>query len=74
MPSLIPLAIATAAGLANVVVAGHNANYFPPKPEGLKVVESKHEEGVKISYKEVCPTSPMYITFTHTCFNLTVVV
>ena len=54
MPSLISLAIATAAGLANVVVAGQNANYFPPKPEGMKVVESKHEEGVKISYKEVC--------------------
>lgn len=61
MPSLVPLAIATAAGLANVVVAGHNANYFPPKPEGLKVVESKHEEGVKISYKEVCQTSPILI-------------
>lgn len=61
MPSLIPLAIATAAGLANVVVAGHNANYFPPKPEGLKVVESKHEEGVKISYKEVCQTSPILL-------------
>ena len=30
------------------------AQYFPPTPEGLKVVNSKHEEGVKISYKEVC--------------------
>ena len=63
MPSLIPLAIATVAGLANVVVAGQgNANYFPPKPEGLKVVESKHEEGVKISYKEVCQNHLHYST------------
>jgi carboxypeptidase D len=29
------------------------AQYFPPIPEGLKVVNSKHEQGVKISYKEV---------------------
>ena len=29
------------------------AQYFPPTPEGLKVIKSKHEEGVKISYKEV---------------------
>lgn len=29
------------------------AQYFPPTPDGLKVVHSKHEEGVKISYKEV---------------------
>ena len=36
-------------GLA-AVVAGQ---YFPPTPEGVKVVESKHQEGVKISYKEV---------------------
>ena len=71
MPSLIPLAIATAAGLANVVVAGHNANYFPPKPEGLKVVESKHEEGVKISYKGVPTIDNLYYSI-RTSFNLTV--
>lgn len=31
---------------------------FPPKPEGLKVIDSKLHPGVKISYKEVriCPT------------------
>lgn len=39
-----------------VALAGTVAGqYFPPTPEGLKVVHSKHEEGVKISYKEVCP-------------------
>lgn len=27
--------------------------YFPPTPQGVKVVESKLQEGVKISYKEV---------------------
>lgn len=58
MPSFISQAIATAAGLASVVVANNQGNYFPPTPEGLKVVESKHQEGVKISYKEVsCPCS-----------------
>ncbi|OQD88259.1 hypothetical protein PENANT_c004G06366 [Penicillium antarcticum] len=36
------------------------AQYFPPTPEGLKVVESKHHKGVKISYKEpeICETTP----------------
>ncbi|KAJ5665072.1 uncharacterized protein N7477_007520 [Penicillium maclennaniae] len=36
------------------------AQYFPPTPEGLKIVHSKHEEGVKISYKEpgICETTP----------------
>ncbi|KAJ5134652.1 hypothetical protein N7448_000328 [Penicillium atrosanguineum] len=36
------------------------AEYFPPAPEGLKIVNSKHEEGVKISYKEpgICETTP----------------
>lgn len=29
------------------------AQYFPPTPEGLKIVKSKHEEGVVISFKEV---------------------
>jgi hypothetical protein len=29
------------------------AQYFPPTPEGLKVVNSKHQDGVQISYKEV---------------------
>ncbi|EAW12632.1 putative carboxypeptidase S1 [Aspergillus clavatus NRRL 1] len=44
------------AGLATVA----SAQYFPPTPEGLKVVHSKHHEGVKISYKEpgICETTP----------------
>lgn len=29
------------------------AQYFPPVPDGLKVVESQHQKGVKISYKQV---------------------
>lgn len=41
--------------LNTVLLAGvAAAQYFPPPPEGLTVVESKHEKGVKISYKEVC--------------------
>lgn len=31
---------------------------FPPKPEGLKVLESKFGDGVEISYKEVHYHSP----------------
>jgi len=38
-----------AAGLAGAVAA----QYFPPTPEGIKVLKSKHQEGVTISYKEV---------------------
>lgn len=53
MPSFLSQAITTVAGLASVAVANGQSNYFPPTPEGLKVVESKHQEGVKISYKEV---------------------
>lgn len=53
MPSFLSQAITTVAGLASVAVANGQGNYFPPTPEGLKVVESKHQEGVKISYKEV---------------------
>ncbi|KAJ5602725.1 hypothetical protein N7537_005681 [Penicillium hordei] len=36
------------------------AQYFPPIPEGLKVVESQHQKGVKISYKQpgICETTP----------------
>lgn len=39
-------AVASLAGIAK-------AQYFPPTPEDLKIVNSKHERGVKISYKEV---------------------
>lgn len=34
-------------------LAGAVAAQFPPTPEGLTVINSKHEEGVTISYKEV---------------------
>ncbi|KAF7175275.1 hypothetical protein CNMCM7691_007315 [Aspergillus felis] len=52
---LVPLLSATA-GLALTA----SAQYFPPTPEGLKVVHSKYQEGVKISYKEpgICETTP----------------
>lgn len=53
MPSLHSLASTAVAGLASVAAAGQDRSYFPPSPEGLTVVESKHQEGVKISYKEV---------------------
>ncbi|OOF92156.1 hypothetical protein ASPCADRAFT_210566 [Aspergillus carbonarius ITEM 5010] len=48
---------------AVAVLAGAGAvagQYFPPTPEGLKVVHSKQYEGVKISYKEpgICETTP----------------
>ncbi|KAJ5663381.1 Carboxypeptidase S1 [Penicillium longicatenatum] len=47
--------------LAAACLAGLTAaQYFPSPPEGLKVVKSKHEEGVEISYKEpgICETTP----------------
>lgn len=47
MPSFSSWAL-TATTLASLV-----AGQFPPTPEGQKVVQSKHHEGVKISYKEV---------------------
>ncbi|KAL5360366.1 Alpha/Beta hydrolase protein [Aspergillus floccosus] len=55
MPSAKSVVIG-AVGLAGAVAG----QYFPPTPEGLKVVHSKHEKGVKISYKEpgVCETTP----------------
>lgn len=28
---------------------------FPPTPEGVTVLNSKFDENIKISYKEVCP-------------------
>lgn len=42
------LSLSVAGGLSGLVAA-----QFPPKPEGVTVLESKLEEGVKISYKEV---------------------
>ena len=47
MPSL--KSVINAAGLVGAVAG----QYFPPTPEGLKVINSKNQEGVKISYKEV---------------------
>ncbi|CAI7578512.1 unnamed protein product [Penicillium bialowiezense] len=43
-----------------LLVGTSAAQYFPPTPEGLKVVDSKHHKGVKISYKEpgICETTP----------------
>ncbi|PWY70277.1 alpha/beta-hydrolase [Aspergillus heteromorphus CBS 117.55] len=54
-PSLVSVVIA---GLASAGAVA--AQYFPPTPEGVKVVHSKHHDGVKISYKnpEICETTP----------------
>jgi hypothetical protein len=43
--------LAAAAGLAGVAQVQAQ---FPPKPEGVTVLESKLVEGARISYKEVC--------------------
>ena len=40
--------LATIGGLAGLTQA-----QFPPKPEGVTILESKLVEGAKISYKEV---------------------
>lgn len=63
--------VINAAGLVGAVAG----QYFPPTPEGLKVINSKHQEGVKISYKEVgdrhicsCPNSMLTELFTSLVF------
>ncbi|KAF1915587.1 Alpha/Beta hydrolase protein [Ampelomyces quisqualis] len=40
-------------------LAGRGAAQFPPKPEGVTVLESQLEEGIRISYKEnnLCETT-----------------
>ncbi|KAL5342909.1 Alpha/Beta hydrolase protein [Aspergillus crustosus] len=55
MPSLTSL-VGLSTGLVGLVAA----QYFPPTPEGLKVVQSKHQKGVTISYKApgICETTP----------------
>lgn len=34
---------------------------FPAEPVGLKVLESRFGDGVKITYKEVCTSSTMIV-------------
>ncbi|KAL4883328.1 Alpha/Beta hydrolase protein [Aspergillus karnatakaensis] len=55
MPSLTSLI-----GLSTSLVGLVAGQYFPPSPEGLKIIHSKHQEGVTISYKEpgICETTP----------------
>ncbi|KAL4801019.1 Alpha/Beta hydrolase protein [Aspergillus venezuelensis] len=55
MPSLSAL-FGFSAGLVGLAAG----QYFPPAPEGVKVIHSKHQEGVNISYKEpgICETTP----------------
>ncbi|KAL2833105.1 Alpha/Beta hydrolase protein [Aspergillus pseudoustus] len=55
MPSLSSL-VGVSAGLASLAAS----QYFPPSPDGVKVIHSKHQEGVTISYKEpgICETTP----------------
>ena len=49
-----------ALSLAASLLLQRAASQFPPKPEGLTVLRSKHHEGVTISYKEpgLCETTP----------------
>jgi hypothetical protein len=41
------------AGALLALTSGIAKAQFPPKPEGLKVLESRFGDGVQISYKEV---------------------
>jgi carboxypeptidase C (cathepsin A) len=41
------------AGILLALTAGITNAQFPPKPEGLKILESRFGDGVTISYKEV---------------------
>ncbi|KAL4768318.1 Alpha/Beta hydrolase protein [Aspergillus nidulans var. acristatus] len=55
MPSLTSVV-----GLSAALVGFVAGQYFPPTPEGVKVIHSKHQKGVTISYKEpeICETTP----------------
>ncbi|KAL2854636.1 Alpha/Beta hydrolase protein [Aspergillus pseudodeflectus] len=57
MPSLsLSSLVGVSAGLASLAAG----QYFPPSPEDVRVIHSKHQEGVTISYKEpgICETTP----------------
>lgn len=47
------LSLTSLLGLSAGLVSLVAGQYFPPSPEGVKVVHSKHQKGVTISYKEV---------------------
>lgn len=48
------------ASIALTLLVSLAAAQFPPKPEGVKVLRSKHHDGVTLSYKEpgLCETTP----------------
>ncbi|KAL5114536.1 hypothetical protein ACEQ8H_007569 [Pleosporales sp. CAS-2024a] len=54
MRSIKVLSVGMVGGLTGFVAA-----QFPPKPEGVTILESKLEEGVRLSYKEndLCETT-----------------
>lgn len=57
----IPLISQTKMALrALTLFASLAAAQFPPKPEGVTTLRSKHHQGVKLSYKEpgLCETTP----------------
>lgn len=52
MPSTGTFILAAVGGLASLAQIQVQAQ-FPPKPEGVTVLESKLVDGARISYKEV---------------------
>lgn len=48
------------ASIALTLLVSLASAQFPPKPEGVKVLRSKHHDGVTLSYKEpgLCETTP----------------
>ncbi|PYH42005.1 putative carboxypeptidase S1 [Aspergillus saccharolyticus JOP 1030-1] len=54
MPSLQTVVV------ASVLTGAAAGQFFPPKPEGLTVIDSKQYEGVQIAYKDpgICETTP----------------
>ncbi|KAL4747104.1 hypothetical protein BDW72DRAFT_22979 [Aspergillus terricola var. indicus] len=60
LPSLSMPSLTSVVGLSASLVTLVAGQYFPPTPEGVKVIHSKHQKGVTISYKEpeICETTP----------------
>ena len=47
---------------AAALLFGVQAQYFPPVPEGVTTLKSKFNNGITISYKEVCITTPQHFS------------
>lgn len=54
------MVLSLAGALILLLSAGLTDAQFPPTPEGVTTIKSKHHNGIKVSYKEpgICETTP----------------